>query len=95
MEQGLFTFLTKWSLELPKPLVLFIDEIDALIGDSLISVLRQLRDGYNQRPKAVDRLSLPSGWLIVFSREPVKDWDQVGRREHLTEAGKQINLIWL
>jgi len=33
-----------------KPLVLFIDEIDALVGDTLISVLRQLRSGYNNRP---------------------------------------------
>lgn len=35
---------------LDKPLVLFIDELDALIGDTLISVLRQLRDGYAKRP---------------------------------------------
>jgi hypothetical protein len=35
---------------LDKPLVFFIDEIDALIGDTLISVLRQLRDGYAKRP---------------------------------------------
>lgn len=34
----------------PKPLVVFLDEIDALRGDGLISVLRQLRDGYRQRP---------------------------------------------
>jgi hypothetical protein len=30
--------------------VLFIDEIDALIGDTLVSVLRQLRDSYAKRP---------------------------------------------
>ena len=30
--------------------MLLIDEIDALIGDTLISVLRQLRAGYDQRP---------------------------------------------
>jgi len=34
----------------PKPLVLFIDEIDSLIGDALVSVLRQLREGYANRP---------------------------------------------
>jgi len=45
-------FLTNWCLELPKPLVVFMDEVDALIGDGLISVLRQLRSGYSQRPKA-------------------------------------------
>jgi hypothetical protein len=45
-------FLMRWCLELPKPLVLFMDEVDALIGDGLISVLRQLRSGYTQRPRA-------------------------------------------
>ena len=34
-----------------KPLVLFIDEIDSLIGDTLVSVLRQLRDAYTNRPQ--------------------------------------------
>jgi AAA domain len=43
--------LQRWCLELSKPLVLFIDEADALIGDSLLSLLRQLRSGYAQRPK--------------------------------------------
>jgi len=33
-----------------KPLVIFVDEIDALVGDTLISILRQLRSGYDQRP---------------------------------------------
>ena len=43
--------LTRWSEASPKPLVLLIDEIDALIGDSLLSVLRQLRAGYDSRPE--------------------------------------------
>jgi len=42
--------LTLWVEQSPKPLVLLIDEIDALVGDTLISVLRQLRAGYTQRP---------------------------------------------
>lgn len=45
-------FLQEWSSELPKPLVLFIDEADSLIGDSLLSLLRQLRSGYALRPTA-------------------------------------------
>lgn len=49
-EDGLRTFLSRWCAELPKPLVLFIDEADALIGDSLLSLLRQLRNGYSERP---------------------------------------------
>jgi len=42
--------LTLWAETSPKPLVLLIDEIDALVGDTLISVLRQLRAGYTKRP---------------------------------------------
>ncbi len=30
--------------------VLFLDEVDTLIGDTLISLLRQIRSGYNKRP---------------------------------------------
>ena len=41
--------LTLWSLASPEPLVLLLDEIDALVGDSLLSVLRQLRSGYTDR----------------------------------------------
>jgi hypothetical protein len=44
--------LTVWARFCPRPLVLFFDEIDALRGASLISVLRQLRDGFNDRPEA-------------------------------------------
>jgi len=38
------------SSNLDKPLILFIDEIDSLVGDTLISVLRQLRAGYPNKP---------------------------------------------
>ncbi|MBQ7690672.1 MAG: ATP-binding protein, partial [Muribaculaceae bacterium] len=46
----LTSYLRRLSEALPKPLVLFIDEIDSLVGDSLVSVLRQLRAGYDDRP---------------------------------------------
>ena len=39
------------AIALPKPLVLFLDEVDALVGDTLISLLRQIRAGYADRPK--------------------------------------------
>ncbi len=42
--------LSAWAAAAPRPLVLFIDEIDALRDDTLISVLRQLRTGYFDRP---------------------------------------------
>lgn len=47
---SLYECLTHLSLHNNKPLILFIDEIDSLIGDTLISVLRQLRAGYTNRP---------------------------------------------
>ena len=43
--------LNHWAEADRKPLVLLIDEIDSLVGDTLISVLRQLRAGYVQRPE--------------------------------------------
>ncbi len=42
--------LKQWAARDRRPLVLLMDEIDALVGDTLISVLRQLRAGYPQRP---------------------------------------------
>jgi len=49
--QALRQALARWCMADPRPLVLLIDEIDALIGDSLLSVLRQLRTGYVDRPQ--------------------------------------------
>ena len=43
--------LARWAESDTRPLVLLIDEIDALVGDSLVSVLRQLRAGYPERPR--------------------------------------------
>ena len=51
-ENALKSLLTRWCLVNPTPLVLLIDEIDSLMGDALLSVLRQLRAGYEQRPSA-------------------------------------------
>ncbi len=42
--------LVRWSQTSQSPLVLLIDEIDTLVGDTLISVLRQLRANYDRRP---------------------------------------------
>lgn len=47
---ALNNLLTYWSKNSSKPVILIIDEIDSLIGDTLISVLRQIRSGYDKRP---------------------------------------------
>ena len=57
-------YLKNWSDNQEKPIVLFIDEIDALLDEILISVLRQLRDGYQGRPK-----HFPSSVALVGLRD--------------------------
>jgi hypothetical protein len=49
-EQILGAALTAWAEACPHPLVVFFDEIDALVGNSVTSVLRQLRAGFPDRP---------------------------------------------
>jgi hypothetical protein len=55
----LSTALSAWVQACPRPLVLFLDEIDALRGQSLVSVLRQLRAGFSERPRGAP-------WSIVL-----------------------------
>ena len=49
-EGALQEVLVRWAEADPSPAVLLIDEIDTLVGDTLIAVLRQLRAGYDERP---------------------------------------------
>jgi DNA polymerase III delta prime subunit len=44
--------LARWAGVCPRPLVLIFDEIDAMGGHSLESILGQLRAGYDTRPSA-------------------------------------------
>ena len=48
----LFTYLRDWSQLKAKPIVLFIDEIDSIFDDKMVATLRQLRNGFQLRPKA-------------------------------------------
>lgn len=43
--------LEAWSAVCPRPLVVFLDEVDALHDQALIAILRQLRGGFPQRPQ--------------------------------------------
>jgi len=60
--------LAAWAKAAPRPLVLFLDEIDALQDQALISVLRQLRDGYAHRPHA-----FPASLALIGLRD-VRDY---------------------
>ena len=76
---ALWKTLKRWAQADSRPLVLLIDEIDALIGDSLLSVLRQLRSGYDMRPR-----SFPHSIVLCGVRN-VRDY-----RIHSTSEGKTI-----
>ena len=65
----------------PKPLVLLIDEIDSLIGDTLIAVLRQLRAGYFKRPA-----SFPQSILLCGVRD-VRDYRIHSEKERTIITG--------
>jgi hypothetical protein len=73
--------LQKWSQNSPLPLVIFIDEVDALQNQTLISLLRQLRDGYPRRPKG-----FPSSMGLIGLRD-VRDYKVAsGGSERLSTA---------
>lgn len=56
--------LANWAKSSPRPLVVFLDEIDALENDVLISVLRRLRNGYSFRPE-----SFPASLAMIGLRD--------------------------
>ena len=62
------TVLGDWARTAPRPLVLFLDEIDALQDAALLSVLRQLRAGYSRRPQ-----SFPWSLALIGMRD-VRDY---------------------
>lgn len=49
-ESRLLAYLDAWSRRSSLPVVLLLDEIDALRDETLLAVLRQLRSGYPARP---------------------------------------------
>ncbi|MEM7402823.1 MAG: ATP-binding protein, partial [Myxococcota bacterium] len=85
---ALGSLLRGWCLHNPKPLVLLFDEIDSLIGLSLISVLRQLRLGYPKRP---DRF--PSSVVLCGLRH-LRDYRmELGDEgEYLVKGGSPFNI---
>ncbi len=79
--------LVQWSLASPKPLVLLIDEIDSLMGDTLISVLRQLRSEYHRRPS-----EFPQSVVLCGVRD-VRDYSIYSAREGThVKGGSAFNI---
>lgn len=67
-EGRLQDLLQRWAQQVPRPIVLFLDEIDALFGEVLISALRQLRGGYADRPQ-----NFPASVALIGLRD-VRDY---------------------
>lgn len=67
-ENYLTELLSNWATHSDKPIVLFLDEVDALVGDTLISLLRQIRAGYDMRPHG-----FPSSIVLCGVRD-VRDY---------------------
>ena len=82
----LTTYLRRLSENLQKPIVLFIDEIDALVGDSLVSILRQIRSGYTDRPKA-----FPQSVILCGVRD-VRDYRIVLSNQDIVTGGSAFNI---
>jgi hypothetical protein len=82
----LSTYLNKLCRALDRPLVLFIDEIDALVGDSLVSVLRQIRSGYDKRPAA-----FPQSVILCGVRD-VRDYRIVLSNQDIITGGSAFNI---
>ena len=79
--QRIGSFLKNWVETSPRPVVLFIDEIDSLQNQSLINVLRQLRDGFPRRPKG-----FPQSVGLVGMRD-VRDYKYAaGDSDHLNTS---------
>ncbi len=79
--------LTRWAEREARPLVLLLDEIDALVGDTLISVLRQLRARYDMRPQ-----HFPQSVILCGVRD-VRDYQIYSSREGANvQGGSAFNI---
>jgi len=58
-------FLQHFSVHCPRKVVLLLDEIDAVRGQSLIAILHQLRAGFPVRPARRPRLQAGQWWRYL------------------------------
>ncbi|MEM7496242.1 MAG: ATP-binding protein, partial [Myxococcota bacterium] len=83
--------LSAWCQHNPKPLMLLIDEADALVGKTLISLLRQLRAGY------INRVTTPFPHsLILCGMRDIRDYrvnpEDRPELQRLASAGSPFNV---
>jgi type II secretory pathway predicted ATPase ExeA len=78
--------LRLWCQQSARPIVLFIDEIDALQDDALIAVLRQLRDGFPRRPQG-----FPQSLALIGLRD-VRDYKVAAGGSHRLGTASPFNI---
>jgi len=84
--KALGAYLSAVIALLDRPLILFIDEIDALIGDTLVSILRQLRAGYDTRPG-----QFPQSVILCGIRD-IKDYRIHKSNDDIITGGSCFNI---
>ena len=84
--QLLTRLLERWSQTSDRPVVLMLDEVDALVGDTLISLLRQIRAGYAQRP-----LAFPQTIILCGVRD-VRDYRIHTAHHEIITGGSAFNI---
>ena len=80
------TVLQAWSMASALPLVIFVDEIDALSDETLISVLRQFRSGYPNRPKG-----FPQSLALIGMRD-VRDYKYASGGSDRLQSSSPFNI---
>jgi hypothetical protein len=69
-----------------RPVVLLLDEIDALVGDTLVSVLRQLRSGYDRRP------SFAPSTVVLCGVRDIRDYRIRRSDDEIVTGGSAFNI---
>ncbi|WP_291321204.1 AAA-like domain-containing protein [Desulfonatronospira sp.] len=82
----LASVLRQWAMISSRPVILFLDEVDALVGDTLISLLRQIRSGYAQRPEAFPRS------IILCGVRDVRDYRIHQEGGEIITGGSAFNI---
>jgi hypothetical protein len=78
--------LQSWSENSDRPVVLVLDEIDSLVGDTLISVLRQIRAGYADRPRRFPQT------VILCGVRDVRDYRIHTAHQEIITGGSAFNI---
>ncbi|MGI9212720.1 MAG: ATP-binding protein, partial [Methylococcaceae bacterium] len=78
--------LEAWCSLDTRPVVLILDEVDALVGDTLIALLRQVRAGYQNRPSR-----FPQSVILCGVRD-IRDYRIHTSHQEIITGGSAFNI---